>query len=61
MKMHNIGKAAEKKVRCACVRCGRVLYLFPDEIGALHYTQRDGYCCGPEGRYMPARKEKKWR
>jgi hypothetical protein len=38
-----------------------VLYLFPDEIGALHYTQRDGYCCGPEGRYMPARKEKKWR
>ena len=43
-----------RKTRCACARCGVVRYLYPDEVGALHYTQRDGYVCGPSGRYMPA-------
>lgn len=43
-------------VRCACVRCGVVRWLLPADVGALHYTARDGYCCGPSGRFLPAPK-----
>lgn len=52
-----IPERTETQIRCECVRCGKAAWLWPDEVGALHYTQRGGYVCGAGGRFLPRDKE----